>query len=95
MSEQPWLYVVAGPNGAGKSTLAQLLLPRLPVVNPDDIARAISPHAPELAAFTAGREALKHVQEHLNAARSSVWKPPWRGGGSSGSWGRLDSPDLL
>lgn len=70
MSEQPWLYVVAGPNGAGKSTLAQLLLPDVPVVNPDDIARAISPHAPEAAAFTAGREALKHVKEHLDATRS-------------------------
>jgi predicted ABC-type ATPase len=70
MSERPWLYVVAGPNGAGKSTLAQLLLPDVPVVNPDDIARTINPQAPEAVAFTAGREALKHVDEHLDAARS-------------------------
>jgi predicted ABC-type ATPase len=70
MSERPWLYVVAGPNGAGKSTLAQMLLPIVTVVNPDDIARTINPHAPEASAFTAGREALKHVQEHLDAAHS-------------------------
>jgi predicted ABC-type ATPase len=70
MTERPWLYVVAGPNGAGKSTLAQLLLPDIPVVNPDDIARKLNPHSPEAAAFTAGREALKHVQKHLDAART-------------------------
>ncbi|HEY0153602.1 MAG TPA: AAA family ATPase [Longimicrobium sp.] len=70
MSERPWLYVVAGPNGAGKSTLAQMLLPVFPVVNPDDIARTINPQAPEASAFTAGREALKHVRDHLDARRS-------------------------
>ncbi len=70
MTERPWLYVVAGPNGADKWTLARLLLPDLPVVNPDAIAREIKPHSPEPASFTAGREALKQVQKHLDAARS-------------------------
>lgn len=46
MNDRAWVYVVAGPNGAGKSTLAQLLLPDVPVVNPDDIARTINPAAP-------------------------------------------------
>jgi predicted ABC-type ATPase len=70
MNHQAWIYVVAGPNGAGKSTLAQLLLPDVPVVNPDDIARTINPAAPESAAFAAGRQALAQVQDHLDAVRS-------------------------
>jgi predicted ABC-type ATPase len=70
MNPPAWIYVVAGPNGAGKSTLARMLLPDVPVVNPDDLARTINPAAPEAAAFAAGRQALAQVQEHLDAGRS-------------------------
>jgi predicted ABC-type ATPase len=42
----PELWIIAGPNGAGKTTLAQAhpigaLLPRVPFLNPDDVAQAL------------------------------------------------------
>jgi predicted ABC-type ATPase len=45
IATKPQLWVIAGPNGAGKSTLVQRYVAgRVPVVNPDDIAREIDPH---------------------------------------------------
>jgi predicted ABC-type ATPase len=65
----PQLWVVAGPNGAGKSTLAnKYLAGRLPIVNPDVIARALAPTDPHgtQVRVQAGREAV-HRQENLLA----------------------------
>ncbi|PKU26081.1 AAA family ATPase [Telmatospirillum siberiense] len=71
---RPQLWVFAGPNGAGKSTLVRRywVAARIPVVNPDDIARSIKPgHRGEAAImFLAGKEAAKLRQEHLASARS-------------------------
>ncbi|MEK9499123.1 hypothetical protein V2H77_22210 [Photorhabdus sp. P32] len=45
MTHRPQLWVIAGPNGAGKSTLVRRhLTGKLPVVNPDDIARKFTLH---------------------------------------------------
>lgn len=53
------LVAVAGPNGAGKSTFVEKFLAPLGlrVVNPDAIARALFPDAPEEAAYEAARAA--------------------------------------
>jgi predicted ABC-type ATPase len=67
----PWLWLVAGPNGAGKSTY----VPRLPadisqIIMPDEIARAISPGAPEAAALSAGRLARSRMLGFLEERRN-------------------------
>jgi predicted ABC-type ATPase len=53
------LLVVAGPNGAGKSTFVETFLKstRMLVVNPDDIASALSPDTPDAVAYEAARVA--------------------------------------
>jgi len=69
----PQLWVVAGPNGAGKSTLiSDRLHGRLPFVNPDDIARRISPTDFDNPRniIQAGRQALKERRAHLAALDS-------------------------
>ena len=49
--QRPNLYIIAGPNGAGKTTASFSLLPDvlhcLNFVNADEIARGLSPFAPE------------------------------------------------
>jgi predicted ABC-type ATPase len=69
MTGELWLWLLAGSNGAGKSTYA----PNLPVeviINPDDIAREFKPDAPEKAALTAGREAMRRMRELIAQRRS-------------------------
>ncbi len=58
-ASSPVLVVVAGPNGAGKTTFVEQFLPPLGlrVVNPDAIARALFPDAPEAAGYEAARAA--------------------------------------
>jgi predicted ABC-type ATPase len=60
--EQPFaggriLVVVAGPNGAGKTTFVESFLKStgIRVVNPDQIAHALAPDAPETVAYEAAR----------------------------------------
>ncbi|MDR3735435.1 MAG: AAA family ATPase [Acidobacteriaceae bacterium] len=71
---RPQLWVFAGPNGAGKSTLVRTywVAARIPVVNPDEIARSIKPdHRGEaMIMLQAGKEAAKLRREHLTSARS-------------------------
>lgn len=65
----PRLWVIAGPNGAGKSSLvAARIGRRLPIVNPDDIAREMG-GAPGSAA-AAGRQAIGERRELLRSGRS-------------------------
>ena len=55
----PQLWVIAGPNGAGKSTLTQqYFLGRVPLVNPDEIARTLDAVQPTRMRVQAGRAAL-------------------------------------
>ncbi|WP_260094670.1 hypothetical protein [Phaeobacter inhibens] len=57
---QPTLYVVAGPNGSGKSTITRAgAFADARIVDPDAIARHLSPDDPEGASASAGREAIR------------------------------------
>jgi predicted ABC-type ATPase len=62
------IVIIAGPNGAGKTTFAREFLPNeeacLNFVNADLIAAGLSPFAPELAAFKAGRLMLESIANH-------------------------------
>ena len=67
--QHPNLYIIAGPNGAGKTTASFNLLPNIlhcpNFVNADEIARGLSPFAPEAVAFQAGRIMLARIEELL------------------------------
>ena len=67
--QHPNLYIIAGPNGAGKTTASFNLLPDIlhcpNFVNADEIARGLSPFAPETVAFQAGRIMLQRIEELL------------------------------
>ena len=67
--QHPNLYIIAGPNGAGKTTAAYNLLPDVlhcpNFVNADEIARGLSPFAPELVPLQAGRIMLQRIDELL------------------------------
>jgi predicted ABC-type ATPase len=70
----PTLTVIAGPNGAGKSTVTRLVpiegLDRL--LDPDAIAREMSPADPSAAAIAAGREVLNRQKDYLRNGQSFV-----------------------
>lgn len=71
--DRPQLWVFAGPNGAGKSTLVRRhVAGRLPIVNPDDIAREIEPgHQGDAGTMLwAGRLAIQRRQAQLKAGGS-------------------------
>lgn len=64
--KSPVLYLFAGSNGAGKTTFARAFLttqfqvsPRF--LNADEIARGLSPLAPETVALKAGRLLLQEI----------------------------------
>ena len=67
--QHPNLYIIAGPNGAGKTTASFTLLPDVlhctNFVNADEIARGLSPFAPETVAIQAGRIMLQRIAELL------------------------------
>lgn len=67
--QHPNLYIIAGPNGAGKTTAAYNLLPDVlhcpNFVNADEIARGLSPFAPETVSLQAGRIMLLRIDELL------------------------------
>ncbi len=68
----PRLWVFAGPNGAGKSTIVdRYVAGRMPVVNPDNIARRLAADLPDAARLIqAGRAALRERTTLLAARRS-------------------------
>lgn len=59
------IIIIAGPNGAGKTTFAKTFLPKEAqcprFINADLIAAGLSPFAPELEAFKAGRLMLSEI----------------------------------
>ena len=91
------IVIIAGPNGAGKTTFAREFLPyeaNCPnFVNADLIAAGLSPFAPELAAFKAGRIMLETIAEHVVRGESFEFEttlsgltytqmiPAWRASG--------------
>ena len=58
-AQERLVVVVAGPNGAGKSTFVETFLKStgLLVVNPDAVAKGLSPAAPDAIAYEAARVA--------------------------------------
>lgn len=70
----PALYVIAGPNGAGKTTFIKRFAPReialLDFVNADEVARGLSPLAPERAQFEAGRIVLSRFNRFVEERKS-------------------------
>ena len=68
----PRLWVFAGPNGAGKSTIVdRYVADRIPIINPDNIARTLSPDLGEAArVLQAGRIAVRE-RAALLAARQT------------------------
>jgi len=69
--ERPNCYIIAGSNGAGKTTFATKFLPEyaqcVNFINPDMIARGLSPFAPEMAMARAGRLVLERIREFAQA----------------------------
>ncbi len=65
----PDCYIIAGPNGAGKSTFATEFLPNhamcLNFINPDLIARGLSPFNPDLALVRAGRLVIEQIKSRV------------------------------
>lgn len=70
--EAPQLWVFAGPNGAGKSTLAaRQVRGRVPIVNPDEIARTLPPARDGgVDVLGAGRIALQERERRVSARES-------------------------
>lgn len=67
------LWIIAGPNGSGKTTLTRRhLMGRLPVINPDDIAKALNPANPEApaTAFQSGRQAVSLQKKFIAERRT-------------------------
>ena len=74
----PTLFVVAGPNGCGKSTLTRTSWFRgVDVIDPDAIARAMTPGTPAQAA----REALRERRAALRACRTHLVETTLAGSG--------------
>jgi predicted ABC-type ATPase len=65
----PSLYIIAGPNGAGKTTFVRRYLPHqlclVEFVNADEMARGLSPLAPERAQLEAGRMMLHRLRKFI------------------------------
>jgi predicted ABC-type ATPase len=62
----PTMYIIAGPNGAGKTTAANVLLPDFfgvnQFVNADEIAKGLSPFAPESVSVESARIMLGRIK---------------------------------
>src|SRR5260370_36677215 len=69
-SPPPTIYLIAGCTGAGKTTFAKEFLPHevkcLRFYNADEIARGLSPLAPNAGALKAGRLLLSEVRESID-----------------------------
>lgn len=66
------LWILAGGNGAGKSTLYRLMLEPLgiPLINADEIAKALYPDDPERNSYSAARVAEAMLTEQFQAGNS-------------------------
>ncbi|MDR2512389.1 MAG: zeta toxin family protein [Puniceicoccales bacterium] len=69
----PLCIVIGGPNGSGKTTFAREYLPLeagvLRFINTDEIARGLSPFAPELATRSAARIAIEEMHRVVASGR--------------------------
>lgn len=75
----PTLWLIAGANGVGKTTYAfrhiRAVSGSVRFVNLDEIARGLSPLAPEEAADRAARIALQEIARNLAAADGAQQRP--------------------
>ena len=73
-ARKPTFYVIAGCNGAGKTTFAKEFLPRevhcLRFLNPDEVARGLSPLEPQAGAIRAARLLLHKIEQFLRQERT-------------------------
>ena len=104
------IVIIAGPNGAGKTTFAREFLPNEAecpnFVNADLIAAGLSPFAPDLAAFKAGRVMLEAIADHTRLGESFAFEttlsgltyaqmvPVWRTSGYAVKLIFLSLPDV-
>ena len=99
----PTIYLIGGCNGAGKTTFAREFLPKevncIRFMNADEIARGLSPFAPNVAAIKAGRVLLSEVKEAIEQRHTFGWDPlcrPCSGGvPPTGAGGRVCGRDSL
>jgi len=74
----PTIYLIAGANGAGKTTFAREFLPKevncLRFMNADEVARGLSPFAPEAATIRAGRVLIGEIRAALRSRESFGWE---------------------
>ncbi len=72
------ILMIAGPNGAGKTTFARSFLPAeaqcLRFINADLIAAGLSPFAPDVAAFRAGRIMLEEIATCVSRGESFAFE---------------------
>ena len=82
---KPTIYLIAGPNGVGKTTFAREFLPKevkcARFMNADEVARGLSPFAPEAAAIRAGRVVLGEIRSAIRAGDSFGWESTLAGRG--------------
>jgi predicted ABC-type ATPase len=78
VSSHKRIVIIAGPNGAGKTTFAREFLPNEAncpnFVNADLIAAGLSPFAPDLAAFKAGRIMLETIADYARRGESFAFE---------------------
>ncbi len=76
------LYIISGCNGAGKTTASYSVLPNLldckQFVNADEIAKGLSPFAPESVAIQAGKLMLERIMNFCPLIKRFPSKPHWR-----------------
>lgn len=81
----PTVYLIAGANGVGKTTFAREFLPKevncLRFMNADEVARGLSPFAPEAAAIRAGRILIGEIRAALTSRDSFGWESTLSGRG--------------
>jgi len=74
----PRIVMIAGPNGAGKTTLAFSLLPDFfklyDFLNPDEIARGLSPLDPPRGNRKAGEILLQRIDDYIEEGRSFAFE---------------------
>ncbi|MFB4330094.1 zeta toxin family protein [Paenibacillus sp. BR1-192] len=81
--EPTTMFVFAGNNGSGKSTIRNLIIDRIGVsvnIDPDALARRLSPGQPEAARVSAGKEAIKLARECLQFQRDFSMETTLSGG---------------
>ncbi|MGH6878158.1 MAG: AAA family ATPase [Rhizomicrobium sp.] len=72
------IVLIGGANGAGKTTAAQDLLSRdvgiVEFVNADEIARGLSPFAPQNQTVASGRAMLERIRAHVRGSISFAFE---------------------